>query len=373
MAVTIARIEYARLPGRRPRLAGCNARLGVHGQDLFCSLARLTASDGAQGFGWSAMTREDADALLGQAIPDDLRQGVPVALRAVEYPLLDLAAKRAGQPVYAYVARRPATGPLFAPCYDTSLYIDDLQVADDAASAELIAQEALEGVARGHTAFKVKVGRGAMHLPLEQGTARDIAVIHAVRAAVGPDAVLMIDANNGFNVNLAKRVLAETAVDRIYWLEEAFYEDARLYAHLKEWLAHEGLATLIADGEGRAAPDLIDLARDGLVDVVQYDIRRPGFSHWLEWGPRLDAYGVSSAPHSYGDPWGNYAACHLSTAIDRFELIEWDQAVVPGLDANGYVIRGGQVTVPTAPGFGLTLDEGLFRQAAVEGGWEVAR
>lgn len=118
---------------------------------------------------------------------------------------------------------------------------------------------------------------------------------------------------------------------------------------------------------------MIDLARDGLVDVVQYDIRRPGFSHWLEWGPQLDALGMRSAPHSYGDPWGNYAACHLSAAIDRYEMVEWDQADVPGLDASGYVIRDGHVTVPTAPGFGLTLDEGLFRQAVAEGGWEAAR
>ena len=36
-------------------------------------------------------------------------------------------------------------------------------------------------------------------------------MIRAVREAVGGDCPLMIDANNGYNLNLTKRVLAETA------------------------------------------------------------------------------------------------------------------------------------------------------------------
>ena len=48
-------------------------------------------------------------------------------------------------------------------------------------------------------------------MELEKGTRRDIAIIRAVRKAVGPDCPIMIDANNGYNLNLAKRVLDETA------------------------------------------------------------------------------------------------------------------------------------------------------------------
>ena len=76
----------------------------------------------------------------------------------------------------------PAT--LRVPCYDTSLYFDDLHLADEAEAAALIAAEAREGYERGHRAFKIKVGRGARHLPLEEGTRRDIAVIRAVREAL---------------------------------------------------------------------------------------------------------------------------------------------------------------------------------------------
>ena len=69
-------------------------------------------------------------------------------------------------------------------------------------------------------------------MPLQEGTRRDIAVIRAVRETVGPACVVMIDANNGYNLNLSKRVLRETAEDKIFWLEEAFHEDAILYRTL---------------------------------------------------------------------------------------------------------------------------------------------
>ena len=42
-------------------------------------------------------------------------------------------------------------------------------------------------------------------------------LIQAVRAAVGPEATLMLDANNGWNLNLTKQVLAETADCRVHW------------------------------------------------------------------------------------------------------------------------------------------------------------
>ena len=182
----------------------------------------------------------------------------------------------------------------------------------------------------------------------------------------------MIDANNGYNLNLARRVLAETADARIYWIEEPFHEDARLYAILQEWLDEQSLDTLIADGEGDASPRLLDYARDGLIDIVQYDVLRPGFSRWLELGPQLDAWAVRSAPHHYGEPYGNYACGHLAGAIKGFQMVEWDHAEVPGLDVSAYRISEGLVHLPNAPGFGLALDDALYARAVAEQGFVVA-
>lgn len=359
---TITRIEWAPLTGERPRAAGSNARLGVHGKIVTCPIARVTTSDGASGFGWSRLSREEAAAWIGQPVPEAVEE-FPFAL---EYPLWDRAAKLARKPVYAF---SDETWQVFqnlpglsVPCYDTTLYFDDLHLSDDAAAADLIAAEAMEGWARGFRNFKIKVGRGGMHMPVDAGTRRDIAVIRAVRAAVGPAAKILIDANNGYNLNLTKHVLGATAEADIFWVEEAFHEDPMLYANLREWMAAEGLSVLIADGEGDASPRLLEWAQDGLIDVVQYDVLRPGFTRWWSLGPQLDGWNVRSAPHAYGGVFGVYAAPHLAARIGGFTFAEVDPAEVAGLDGSAYTIRDGEIHVPALPGFGLQLDETIFQQ-----------
>lgn len=372
----LAKIEWAQLKGVRPRSAGCNARLGEHGLDVRPPIARITLADGTSGFGWSRASAEQAQALVGAHLDELFQpdQGATTRGLPLDFALWDLAAKRADKPVYkmaAAVNGRKLDGPLRVPCYDTSLYIDDLHLTDDAAAAELIADEARQGWERGHRAFKIKVGRGARHMDLEAGARRDIAVIRAVRAAVGPDATVMLDANNGYNLNLTKRVLDETRASHIFWMEEAFHEDRVLYEDLREWLTTKALGVLIADGEGQASPTLLDWAEQGVVNVIQYDIFGYGFTSWLKLGAQLDAWGVRSAPHHYGGFYGNYAASHLAAAIDQFAFVEWDEASVPGIDTSAYRIDAGYVLPPAAAGFGLELDDEAFQRAVTDSGYQV--
>ena len=373
----IVRIEQGTLESRRPRHAGSNARLGDHGLTIALSIVRLTTDDGATGFGVSRAPREALAALLGDRVGDafDPARGATDRWLPCEYPLWDLVGRLSGRPVYALAAavnEREAPATLRVPCYDTSLYFDDLHLEDEGEAAALIADEAREGYGRGHRAFKIKVGRGARHLPLDEGTRRDIAVIRAVREAVGATPPILLDANNGYNLNLAKRVLRETADCGVRWLEEAFHEDPILYRDLRDWLATEGLPIWIADGEGDAAPRLLDWARDGLIDVVQYDIFSYGFTPWLATGRQLDAWGRRSAPHHYGRHYGNFAAGHLAAAIEGFTYVEWDEATCPALDTGAYRVDEGWVTLPDTPGFGLGLDDAQFRAAVAANGWDSA-
>lgn len=374
----IVRVEWAVLEATRPRVAGSNARLGPHGAVVRLPLARLTASDGAQGFGFCRATREEAGRLLGVSLAAlwSPVSGVAEPWLAWDYPVWDLMARRAGKPVYAIAAVAnglPApAAPFSVPTYDTSLYFDDLDLGDDRAAAARLAAEAREGYDRGHRAFKIKVGRGARWMERDAGTRRDIAVVRAVWEAVGRGGAVLLDANNGYTLNLAKHVLTETAECGVFWLEEPFHEDGELDADLRGWIERERLPTLIADGEGDASPRLMEWAQAGHVQVVQYDIITPGFTRWLGIGKTLDGWGVRSAPHSYGTLWGNYAAPHLMAAVRGCLSAEWDAATTPALDANGYRIAEGRVSVPDRPGFGLALDDALFRRAVTEAGYTVA-
>lgn len=371
----LVRIEWAELYGSRPRVAGSNARLGPHGATVRVPLARLTLDDGSCGFGLARPARDQAQEIVGSRLSTLFSTdagGATTRGLPVDIPLWDLVARRDSTPVYSLAARMSGRDGVAAPrprCYDTSLYFDDLGLEDDGEGAALIADEALQGLARGHRHFKIKLGRGARHMPLDSGTRRDIAVVRATREAVGPNAQLMVDANNGFNLNLAKDVLGEIADCRPFWIEEAFHEDPVLYGDLRDWLRARTLPTLIADGEGLAAPPLVDWADSGLIDVVQFDILGHGFTRWLATGRHLDARGIRSAPHHYGLHVGNFVAAHLAGALEHLEFVEWDDASASGIDDHGYRVEDGLVHVPDAPGFGLGLDEAAFGNAVRDRGF----
>ncbi|MCB0105985.1 MAG: hypothetical protein KDE53_08745, partial [Caldilineaceae bacterium] len=202
---SIIKIEWAQIESTRPRHAGSNARLGDHGLTIRLPMARITTADGSSGFGHCRADERLARTIVGKSLADlfQLGSGTTELGRPFDFPLWDLVARRADKPVYALAADfvgKATPAELTVPCYDTSLYFDDLHLADDDEAATLIADEARQGYARNHRNFKIKVGRGGRHMALEAGTARDIRIVNAVRAAVGPEAKIMLDANNGYNL-----------------------------------------------------------------------------------------------------------------------------------------------------------------------------
>ena len=379
--IKIEQISCAPLAYARPRAAGKNARLGVHGPGGDTHIARVRIG-GQYGFGWCALKKEQCETFIGLPAPELFGEDGLVIEKCygLEFPLLDWLGNFKCLPVYKLLAGKPivhgsqaigAERAYSAPAYDTSIYIDEPDGASDLEAVELLCSEVEQGLARGHTNFKVKVGRCGRWMGLEPGIKRDIAIINAIRGRIGPGGSLMADANNGYNLNLAKRFLYETCGSNLLWLEEAFHEDDILYQALKEWMAAEGINTLIADGEGYASPRIIEWASEGLIDVIQFDLRYYGFHRWLSLAKQLDAAGVRSAPHNYGGYYGNYASAHIAGAIDNFAFVEWDEASVREIDASAYSISNGRVHVPDLPGFGLKLDGGAFDRAVNEKGWSV--
>lgn len=366
----IERIEQVVMKGERPRLAGCNARLGVHGKEVGFPLVRVTIG-GMSGYGWSRVSREDAASLIGTPVGEVFceEQWIREKCLGIQFPLLDWLASVNGIPVYRLLSGRDE--PLQVPCYDTSLYFDDLHLTSDADAVKLMQEEALQGYERGFRGFKIKVGRGAMHMDVMKGTKRDIAVVQGIREAVGPDCRLSIDANNGYNLNLTKHVLKETRDARLFWIEEAFHEDDRLYRDLKAWLAEEDIRVMITDGEGLAAGPIVEWAEQGLIDAIQYDLKDYGIVRWLKLAERLARSQVKAAPHNYGGFFGNYASAQAYPAIEGFLVVEWDEAQVPGIDTSGYTIQDGKVSVPATPGFGLRVDAAFFERSVRYAGWAV--
>jgi L-alanine-DL-glutamate epimerase-like enolase superfamily enzyme len=166
----IVRIEWATLVGRRPRAAGSNSRVSAAeapslGIDVRVPLARITAAAGSGGVGYARVTEAQARSLLGAPLESvfDAPTGARGNGLPFEFPLWDLAGRRAGLPVYALVAGEDGASRagrrLTVPCYDTTLYFDDLDVGSDEEAAALMGAEARQGWERGHRAFKTGPAR----------------------------------------------------------------------------------------------------------------------------------------------------------------------------------------------------------------------
>ena len=126
---------------------------------------------------------------------------------AIDLPLWDLAARLEGVPLYRLLGAR---GSRAVELYDGSIYIDDLD-AGDAEAQEIFREEVRTGHRYGYRNFKIKIGRGARWMPTAAGLERDVLVIHTVREAAGPDAKILVDANNGGTLNSAKDTLTACA------------------------------------------------------------------------------------------------------------------------------------------------------------------
>ncbi|OMF37944.1 hypothetical protein BK133_02860 [Paenibacillus sp. FSL H8-0548] len=366
----IEKIEQVQMKGERPRQAGCNARLGVHGKEVSFPLVRITIG-GISGYSWSRISREAAEALIGTPVGEIFceEQWIKDRFQAIQFPLFEWLAIVRGIPVYELLSGQQT--PLQAACYDTSLYFDDLHLSSEGDAVKLLQEEAMEGYNKGFRGFKIKVGRGAMHMDLMEGTKRDIAIVNGIREAVGPDCNISIDANNGYNLNLTKHVLKETKHSNLLWIEEAFHEDDQLYRQLKIWMAEENINVLITDGEGWAAQPIVEWAEQGLIDAIQYDLKDYGIVNWLKLAKRLASSNVKAAPHNYGGFYGNFASAQVYPAIEGFMFVEWDEAQIPGIDTSGYTIKDGKVLVPNTPGFGLHIDESNYDRKVRDNGWSV--
>jgi L-alanine-DL-glutamate epimerase-like enolase superfamily enzyme len=369
----IEEISWAALPYKRPRIAGKNARLDTHGWGGDVPVARIRAG-GIEGFGWCTLDRFQAGLLTGLPVRALFREDAMLKpeYRGLEFPLLDWLGRRFHKPVYELAAKDPLklNREFSVPAYDTTIYFDELHIQDNKEAVDFILNEVSEGLGRGHRHFKVKIGRCGRWMGLQEGLRRDIDIVNGIRELAGPEAKLMVDANNGYNLNITKEFLLAAKDSKLYWLEEAFHEDNVLYASLKDWLKEQGIETLIADGEGQASPALVNWAKKGLVDVLQYDLRSYGFFNWMELCAELESFKILFAPHNYGGFYGNYAQGHFAACTGNFALAEFDVADAEGIDTSAYRIENGRLLVPALDGFGLALDRRIFEKYRDEKGYK---
>ncbi|MFD3562935.1 mandelate racemase/muconate lactonizing enzyme family protein [Streptomyces sp. NPDC058686] len=252
---------------------------------------------------------------------------VHMALGMVDIALWDLAAQRAGVPLWRLLGG--SAEPVEA--YNT-----------DAGWLNSPVGELIRGltalVDQGWRRVKVKVGKADW--------CEDAARLRAVRRALGDDVTLMCDANQRWDLSTAHRIMPVLEETRMDWVEEPLHAD-----DLDGHVALQRSTTLdIAAGESIYSYQQFTgfMAHDAL-RVVQPDATRlGGVTEWLQVARTADARGLRVAPHA-----GDMMQLHqhlvgvgLSAAPPLVEFIPWTQDAY----AERSVVVEGYLQRPQAPG-----------------------
>ncbi|HNW62950.1 MAG TPA: enolase C-terminal domain-like protein [Piscinibacter sp.] len=227
------------------------------------------------------------------------------------------------------------------PAYNSNgLWLTDPNSLHDEA-AELAA----EG---GFDAFKLRLGRDQLE--------DDLRAISQVRAAVGSNAKLMVDFNQGLTLGDAIRRCHALDELGLYWFEEpTTYNNLEGYAQL----AAE-LRTPLQLGENFYGPrELYRAISMRAGDYVMPDMMRiGGVSGWLRSVPIAAAAGIEVSTHLYPE-----VSAHLMRVTETAHWLEWQDWADPILK-EPFPVVAGQLQIPHRAGIGIEWDEDAVRRFA---------
>ncbi|MEU2908284.1 L-fuconate dehydratase [Streptomyces massasporeus] len=209
---------------------------------------------------------------------------------------------------------------------------------------------AAEAVADGFRQIKLKVGAD-----LDD----DIRRCRVARSVIGPDVRMAVDANQRWDVDEAIRWTKALAGFDPYWIEEPTSPDDILgHAAIRRAVAPVKVAT------GEHVQNRIvfkQLLQAGALDVVQIDAARVGgVPENLAILLLAAKFGVPVCPHA-----GGVGLCELVQHLSMFDYVALtgttEDRVIEYVDhlhdhfLDPVVIREGRYTAPTAPGFSAAM------------------
>lgn len=206
---------------------------------------------------------------------------------------------------------------------------------------EHIASAAAGAAAAGFTAVKIKIGHPSL--------AEDLAVVRAVRSAVGPDVEILVDYNQFLTVAEALRRGRALADEGITWLEEPVAADD-LKGHAR---ITEAIAIPVQLGENAWGPAGISaILESGAGTLMMIDlVKVGGISGWLAATALCD-----NANRRYSDHFYQETSAHLMALSAGAHLLEY-YGLADAVLANPLRADNGYVAAVDQAGNGVDWDE----------------
>ena len=290
-------------------------------------------------------------------LEDYMRAGdiVMSGIAMVEVACWDIIGKALNQPVYRLLggAVRDKIKAYANGWYTVERSPDEFHAA------------ALRVLAKGYRALKFDPF-GAGHYELERGEKiKVIALVEAVRDAVGPEVEILIEMHGRFNPVTAVEMARELAPFKPSWLEEPVPPE-NLAALKKAADAIAPLGIPIATGERlHTMPEFRELFELQAADIIQVDLTHfGGILQTKKLAAWADAYYMLMAPHNVGGPVSTAAALHLAATLPNFKIQEhfndFSEAYVKDAAPGVPPVIDGYFALPGGPGLGVTLNEDVI-------------
>jgi len=258
---------------------------------------------------------------------------VHMALAMVDIALWDLAAQRAGVPLWRLLGGTSDA----VEAYNSDggwLNFSEHDLVRDLRSL----------IDQGWRRVKIKVGKSDWH--------EDACRVHAARRGIGDDVTLMCDANQRWDLATALRMLPVLQEASMDWVEEPLHADD-LDGHAR---LQRATSLDIAAGESIYSYQQFTsfIAADAF-RVVQADATRVGgVTEWLQVASHAAARGLRVAPHA-----GDMMQVHqhlvgtvVSESPPLIEFIPWTQDAF----VERSVVREGYLERPQEPGASTAID-----------------
>jgi L-alanine-DL-glutamate epimerase-like enolase superfamily enzyme len=252
-----------------------------------------------------------------------------LAMSAVDIALWDLRARRQRAPLWQVLGGFDPRVPCYAGGIDLDFPLDALLRQTD------------ENLARGFCAIKMKVGRPSL--------ADDVARVRAMRAHLGPEFPLMVDANMRWSVDEAIRAARALADSAPVWLEEPTIPDD-VPGHVR--IVREGGLPIAAGENLHTVYEFRQLIAAGGVTFPEPDVTNcGGVTAFMKVCHLAEAFNLPVTSHGAHD-----ITVHLLAAIPNRSYLEAHGFGLDRFIAAPLRIEAGMAVAPDRPGHGLELD-----------------
>ncbi len=271
-----------------------------------------------------------------------------IAMSGIDMALWDIRAKAAGWPLYRLLGGASRLIPAYAGGVSLGYQVPSSLV-----------EEARGLVEKGFKAVKLRIG---------DTSARDLERVTAVRKALGDDITILTDANTGYSLDDARRVIPGLEAQGVGWLEEPFpAHDYRSYAVAATF----GRLPLAAGENHYTRFEFSRLIEDRAIRILQPDLSKTGgITEALRIAALASAWKLPIHPHTSMTGLNMAATIHFLCAIDNAGYFEADVSrgnlFRDRLTSRPYELEtNGCVRALEKPGIGVEVDDDFLAQHPV--------